>query len=187
MFRYLQGPKVVSAALIAGLAFMTFAPSSNALASGTLTPTVTVKSSVATNCTDSVTQPNTVTYDPIGANLAADAKDGSGFLTLNCTRLAAVSIDLDKGANSTGTTPNFVRNMLGAASTPDKLSYKIYQDSGYSTTLWGTTTSGTAMSVAGKGPGVGNQLKEYFYVDIPMNQNVQADTYTDTVTATITF
>ena len=186
MFRYLQGPRLASAALIAGLTFVTLAPSSNALASGTLSPTVTVQSSVATNCTDSVTQPNTIVYDPIGTNLTVDAKDGSGYLTLNCTRKDVVSIDLNKGANSTGTTPNFQRYMKGSVATPDTLSYKLYQDSGYAT-LWGSTTSGTAMSVTGLGPGTGNALKENIYIDIPMNQNVQADTYVDTVTATITF
>lgn len=182
--------KVSLARAVVASATLAFASVSVAGASGTLTPTITVKGHVSTNCTSSVTQPSTIEYDPIVTNASGGVDDkpaSTGSLVLNCTKNAAVTIDLNQGANATGTTPNFVRNMLGARTTPDKLAYQIYSDSAFSV-IWGTTSGGTSpVSVTGLGPGVGNQLTEPLYIEIPKGQNVASDNYVDTVTATITY
>ncbi len=167
------------------------ASSTASYATTTKTSTIPVSASVATNCTISTTSPSTIAYDPIVTNLAADAQNNSGNLLLNCTRNASISIDLNKGLHSIASGTYFQPELYGATVPHDVLKYTI--NKGNYTTLWGTTisvdgtTPGTALADTGKGPGGGNVLTETLFIDIPQNQNVQADSYTDTVTATVTY
>lgn len=160
-------------------------------AAGSKTTTIVTNATVATNCIISTNSPNTITYDPIVTNLSMDAQDNSGSLALNCTRNASISIDLDHGQHAIVSGSYFQPELYGAATPHDTLKYTI--NHGSYTGLWGTTTSvdgttkGTVLTDTGKGPGNGNKLTETLYIDIPMNQNVQADSYADSVIATVTY
>lgn len=175
----------------AGAAVLTLAlaavSASAAGAASTLSPspTINVSATVANNCTSTVTQPSTMTYDPIVTNSSSgtNATSATGALVVTCTKNDAVTIDLDKGLHSTGTSSPYTRNMLGSASTPDSLPYQIYSDA--YTTVWGSTTGGSTVSVTGAGPS--SSITKTLYISIPKGANVKADSYTDTVTATVTY
>src|SRR5579859_6907727 len=152
---------------------------------GTTTGSITVKSSVANNCTSSVTQPGTITYDPISANLTTDAQDSSGALVLNCTKGDSVSVDMNKGSHSAAAGSYFQPQMAGTGTNTDVLAYNIFTTSGY-TTVWGSTNSsdggtthGSTQTTTGLGPGTAHQITLTLYIDIPKAQNVSADTYQD--------
>lgn len=131
----------------------------------------------------------TIPYDPIVANLSSPAT-GTAILNLTCTLNTHATIDLNHGLNATPVGSYYAPNMIGAVASPDLLRYYVYSDSGY-TALWGTTTSSNGGSTAGTSVAYvalsGNTTPLTLYISIPANQNVQADTYSDTVTATVAY
>jgi spore coat protein U-like protein len=108
-------------------------------------------------------------YDPNSVG----ALDQSATFTLSCTKGTTATIGLNAGVNGT-------RNMKGAALPNDLLSYQLFQDTNR-TTAWDTTTT---LAVAAS-TGVANTLT--VYGRIPVAQFVTADSYSDTVTATVNF
>ena len=100
----------------------------------------------------------------------------SATVSATCTNTTAYTIALDKGANGTSETARLLK-ASGSAAT---LSYGIFSDSGY-TTNWGTT--------AGAQSGTGNGSAQNFtaYGKISSGQFVTPDSYTDTVTVTLTY
>lgn len=137
----------------------------------------------------SVNQPATIPYDPIVANLSTDATSQDGSLNVKCTRNAAAYIDLDHGLHATPAGSYFAPNMIGALGTPDSLKYFIYADQAH-TQLWGTTTSadgGTTAGTVGNITGTGAVVQYTLYIVVPKNQNVQADSYSDSMVATVTY
>ena len=186
--------RAVVAALAVAVVAVSVALFALPASAGSQTGSITVKSSVANNCTSSVTQPGTITYDPISANLSTAATDSSGSLVLNCTKGDSVSVDMDKGSNSAAAGSYFQPQMAGQTTgNTDKLQYNMYTTSGY-TTVWGSnnsadggTTHGSAQTTTGLGPGTAHKITLTLYIQIPATQNVSADTYQDTMTATITY
>lgn len=179
--------------LIAGLAatwLLSSLATSSAFAQstgGTLSPQAKIRG----HCSSAtVTQPPQIEYDPISANLSA-AATGVGHLLVTCTYNSIGTIDMDHGLNgaSAGSSAYFVPQMVGTGTTPPLLQYFIYSSPGASG-LWGTTTSDNGGTTAGSTvafTGTGAQVDFPFYISIPPDQNVPADTYTDTVTATVSF
>ena len=112
-------------------------------------------------------------YDPIGANDSA-ALNGSGALTVQCTRGASPRIQLDAGANENGT-----QRRLHSGGW--YLDYRLFSDSGRSNELTPSTwfEMGTAPSKAPR--------TQTVYASIAGNQDVPAGTYSDTVLATVDF
>lgn len=137
--------------------------------------------------TATVTQPPTIAYDPIVANLTAPAT-GTAQLYVTCTYQTIGTIDLDHGQHASPAGSYFAPNMAGST-TAALLSYFVYSAPGQ-TALWGTTTSnnggtlaGTTVSITGTGSAVAYPV----YIAIPPGQNVPADAYADTITATVSF
>lgn len=147
---------------------------SSRTAAATATANLSVSASVANNCTISTGAVAFGAYDPVVANASADL-DGTGSVTIACTKGATTSVELDLGANASGST-----RQLEASS--NYLTYQLYQDSGR-TTVWGTGTdkndTGVAPSKAARAFTV--------YGRVPAGQDVPAESYSDTVVATVNF
>ena len=148
---------------------------------GSGSTSLSVSASVANNCTISTGALAFGGYDPIVSNLSSPL-DGTGTVTIACTKGASTTIGLDTGThagNASGTT----RAMSDGAGTPSYLSYEIYQDSSRST-VWsnsggGLYTPAAAPSKAGRSYTV--------YGRVPAGQDPPAGSFTDTVTATVNF
>jgi spore coat protein U-like protein len=139
------------------------------------TANLAVSASVANNCTISTAALGFGSYDPVSAH-AATPLDGSGTVTIACTKGANTTISLDLGGNASGS-----QRRLKDGGT-NFLSYDLFQDAGR-TTVWGTggdvLTPPAAPSKAPRNYSV--------YGRVPANQDVPAGNYTDTVVATVNF
>jgi spore coat protein U-like protein len=146
-----------------------------ALAASPQTTSLAVSAAVSDNCTISSSPLAFGAYDPIVTHATA-ALDGSGGLTITCTKGAATTVGLDLGANAAGS----VRRMAAGS---ERLSYEMYQDSARST-VWGNSGSGlyTPPAAPSKAP------RTYtVYGKISAGQDVAAGNYGDTVVATVNF
>jgi spore coat protein U-like protein len=157
---------------ISGVAFLATVPTS---AQSPQTATLGVSANVNNNCTITTT-PATfgVAYDPVGAHLAANL-DGAGSVIVACTKGTSATIGLDPGGSFSGGT----RRMTDGT---DFLAYELYQPSGF-TTVWNTTTGLLSPAAAP------SKAPRTFTVNarIPMNQDVTAGSYADSVLASVNF
>jgi spore coat protein U-like protein len=158
------------------------AASASAMAAGNATATLTNTATIVASCTLSATG-FTNTYDPVTANAATSVKDASASVTYTCTNGGTGAlIALDGGAHETGTSAIPARHLAGATNATDLLAYNLYQEPTY-TTPWGYAT---ASELSATEDGV--QHIQTVYTEIPAGQSLlHVDTYSDTVTATITF
>jgi len=113
------------------------------------------------------------TYDP----LSTTDKEATNTISITCSNGTSYSIGLDGG--STGDIDN--RAMAGGT---DNLAYQIYQDSSHST-VWGNTP-GTD-TIDGTASSSSDSIDLTGYGVIPAEQDVAADDYSDTITATVTY
>jgi spore coat protein U-like protein len=119
-------------------------------------------------------------YDPMGTNLAAP-KDGSGTITVNCTKGAAYSVGIDGGqysAQASGTT-----RAMRHSTSAEYLSYELYTDA-TGTDRWGTAV---ADRVNGTGVGHATGVPLTVYARVPAGQEPTQGSYTDLVNATVYF
>ena len=141
---------------------------------------LSVTASVTANCTIATSPVAFGAYDPITTNASA-ALNATGTVSVTCTSGASTTVTLGQGANAgTGSSDAAPARRLSDGST-HFLTYSLYQDNGRST-VWGNT-AGTG--VASTGSGAQQSLTVYGSVDA--GQNVPAGSYSDTVTATVTF
>lgn len=121
-------------------------------------------------------------YNPISGSDATT----TGTVSVTCTNGTVAYVTLDEGANPAGTSSAAApeRQMAGTGANTDKLAYFLYQDN--SNTVWGNTSGvgGTGKSVTGSGV-IANLT---VYGTIPSGQtDVHSDSYSDIVSATVTF
>jgi spore coat protein U-like protein len=128
------------------------------------TATVPVSANVVGDCSI------TATGLAFGAYDRASGSAGTASITANCTLDLPASISLDDGIN-TG------RNMSNGSSS---LAYGLFKDSAH-TQSWAATTNALAIT------GTGADDAHTIYGTIASGQNVSKGSYSDTVTATITF
>jgi len=147
----------------------------NASVSGTGLTTATthfnVKASVQKACNIGASSLNFGAYSQAQIN-------ASSTISITCTNTTTYTVGLDAGT-ATGATVTS-RKMTGPSGAV--LTYKLFRDSAR-TLNWGNT-AGTD-TVAGTGNGAVQSLTVYGQVGVA--QNVRAGTYTDTITATITY
>jgi len=146
---------------------------------GTASDDLTVSASIASNCTiDASDSLAFGAYDPIVTNKSSDL-EGDGSISVICTNGSAVTIELDGGLNEDGAAPAApARRMISGA---NLLSYTLYSDAGL-LTLWAT---GAAVDVDDTGTGVASN--HTVYGSVAADQNVPVGSYSDTVSATVTF
>jgi len=154
------------------LAF-TLSPSDGLAASASAS--LTVSASVANNCTISTSALNFGSYDPIGVHASSNL-DGTGSVTITCTKGAVTTVGLDLGGNASGST----RRM---AAGPEMLTYELYKEVSR-VSVWGN--SGADLLDTGTAP---SRAPRSFtvYGRVPSGQDVSAGSYSDTVTATVNF
>jgi spore coat protein U-like protein len=143
---------------------------------------LSVSSTVPANCTISTTAIDYGNYDPISANTTGGADvTGSGTITYTCTSGTTATITLDQGSNSGAgsTDASPVRRLTDGDG--NSLGYQLYTNI-ERTTVWGNT-GGTGLGVTGNGSAQGATV----YGKINNGQNAAVGTYSDTVTATITY
>jgi spore coat protein U-like protein len=140
----------------------------------TATTTFQVTATVLSVCTVSATNLAFGNYDASSGT----PNDASSAVTTTCSNSTAYTVALNAGTGSGATVA--VRRMTNGANTLD---YSMYTTAGR-TTVWGDGTLST-VTQAGTGNGAGQALT--VFGRIPTGQYVTAGSYTDTVTATVTY
>ena len=131
-FRLKQLSKSLVVATLIGVAATIAASKAHA---GSANTNLAVSAQVNANCTISTSALAFGTYDPVVAN-AATALNGTGSITIACTKGSAPNVTLDNGQNYASST----RNMKNTGNT-DVLAYALYQPP--------NTTPGTACTFPG--------------------------------------
>ncbi len=101
----------------------------------------------------------------------------NGSVSFKCTVSAAITIQLNKGSSSSF-------NPRTMKLTTNVLDYNLYLNAAL-TTIWGDGTGGSS-TYSNSAPGTGT-VTVTVYGSIPALQNVPSGSYSDTITATITF
>ena len=149
-----------------------FTPSTSA---ATATADLTVSATVTNNCSISTAALAFGPYDPVVANAAANL-DGTGRVTIACTKGSTATVGLGTGSNASGST----RRLSDGSS--NYLTYELYQDSGRAT-VWNGGSG-----VLAPAPAPSKTARDFtVYGRIVANQDVPAGAYSDTVVATVNF
>jgi spore coat protein U domain-containing protein, fimbrial subunit CupE1/2/3/6 len=167
--------KMRGAAVAAAIAAVFATGSSDRVEALTATATLAVSATVSNNCTISTAALAFGSYDPIVTHAAA-VLNGTGTVTIACTKGVVTTIELGLGANASGVQ----RRMLIAG---EFLNYQIYSDAGR-TTVWGTGVTDDLNVVAAPSR---DPRSFTAYGQVAMGQDVSAGTYVDTVLATVNF
>lgn len=147
----------------------------------TATSNFTVTATVSANCTISTVGITFGAYDPVVANKTTP-KDANGTVTVACTDGAVTTIGMNQGTNPSGTSTAAAPDRRMSSGT-DYISFGLYQDAPRSV-LWSDV--GTPGVVSYTSTGVAPTTIN-IYGRIPAGQDVSVGSYTDTVTATISF
>jgi spore coat protein U-like protein len=148
-------------------------PSCSTTSSGVTFP-FTVTANVVNNCNIGTTAMS------FGSpSMLTSAVTSTSTISVQCTDGDAWELALNGGSTSGSVT---AREMKGATY-GSTVSYQLYTDSGRST-VWGDGTSSTSMVT---GTGTGSAVSVTVYGKVPAQTTPQPDTYSDTVTATISF
>lgn len=141
----------------------------------TRTATINVSATVVDNCIISAGALNLGTFD--GTNdLTANTN-----IAVRCSAGTDYTLDL-----STGSSGSYTNRTL--ANGAFSLIYNLYTASDYAT-IWGDTTGGSD-NVSGLGAGMGTLINHTVYGRLLASQNtgaIDAGSYSDTITATITY
>ena len=156
---------------VAGAAAAAAAALAPASSATTTTATFSVIAGVQTTC---IIAANTLSF----GSYVNSTDDGTGIVTVNCSLTTPYNIGLNAGT-STGATVT-TRKMTGPGGA--LLNYNLFQDSAH-TLNWGNTVGTDTVS------GIGNGVDQSYtvYGVLPAGQNVPPGSYTDTITATLTF
>lgn len=155
------------------LALALLGVSSLSLAQSTATDTFSVTATVENSC---VVTANDLAFGTVNVLSGTDV-DATSTIDVTCTNGATYEVGLDGGGEAD------VANRAMSDGGTGSLNYALYSDSGRSTN-WGNTTAVDV--VEGTGSGAVQTLT--VYGRIPQGQNtVAAGSYTDTVTATVTY
>jgi spore coat protein U-like protein len=165
-----------SLCVLAGLAVVAAIAAESRLSGQSSSASLTVTANVSKNCTITTSPVNFGAYDPVAANATAPL-DGTGILTVTCTKGAMAHVGLSPGSNAQGST----RRMQQSATS--FLTYEIYKDAGR-TIVWGNDI-GSNLDI---GPAPNRNPRTFTaYGRVPQAQDATVGSYTDTVVATVNF
>jgi spore coat protein U-like protein len=151
--------------------------------------TLTANTQVDTNCNVSTTALVFGVYDPILGNKTLPLNTSSGKVTITCVKDTQPTIALSFGSFLSGGK----RHMRHGTNLSEFLPYELYQPSttapGGLCVFPGTVAWGTVGAEIFTPPPAPNKNSRSFNVcgTVPAGQNVEVGTYSDTVTATVTF
>ena len=141
----------------------------------TATANLAVSATVTNNCTISTAALAFGTYDPVVANTSANL-DGTGRVTVACTKGSTATIGLGTGSNGSGA----ARRMSDGSG--NYLSYELYSDSGRAA-VWNTGSGLLSPTAA-----TSKTARDFtVYGRVSGNQDVPSGAYSDTVVATVNF
>ncbi len=153
-------------------------PAGQVVAPGTYTDTLST-ATTSFQVTAIVAASCTITANPLAfGNYAGLVLNSTTTILVTCSKSTTYNVGLNAGTSTGATVTN--RSMTGPAST--LLNYKLFRNSAM-TTNWGNTV-GTD-TVAGTGSGAAQSLTVYGQVSA--GQFVRPGSYTDTITATLTY
>lgn len=137
-----------------------------------------VKLVITESCDIHTAAPTDVNFGVQARAAAAVSVTATGSVTVNCSPNTTYSIGLNGGNNASATPAPGDRRMQGGLGA--FVPYDLYQDLA-AITFWG---NGAGSSVTGSGTGANQVYQVYGKLT---NLNFPADTYADTVTATVTY
>lgn len=143
----------------------------SAQAAGTQSATMSLSTEVVANCTISADTLTVSGYDPIVAHKTAHFEQKSN-VNVTCTNGSPVTITLNDGQND---------GRQLKSGTDKYLDYELYSNE-TRTAVWGNTA---LTGVKTTGTGLAEEVP--VYMRVTAGQNVPAGTYTDVVTAVVTF
>jgi spore coat protein U-like protein len=158
---------------IAGMSLLVGAQTA---AADTATDTFAVTATVANSCTVTAADLAFGTY----VQTAGTATDATSAVAVNCTTGASYTVSLNAGA---GTGATFATRIMESGS--NDLNYTLYRNAAH-TEVWGDGTS-SSNTVTGTGNGAIQNLTVYGRVFADQSDTAPASSYSDTVTATVTY
>ena len=138
------------------------------------TDTFAVTATVVDSCSVSANDLDFGNYDP----LALAATTASTTIDVTCTLLAPFTVALDSGVNGADIDNREMSD--GSAA----LGYQLFSDAPLST-VFGDGLIGSTVAGVGAGPLV--PVNVPVFGQIPLGQNMEAGSYSDTITVTLTF
>jgi spore coat protein U-like protein len=164
-----QSNRTLSLAITASVGILTLGLASTAANATTATNTFNVTASVVSSCLVSAPALSFGTYN-------STQIDATTTLTVTCTNNTTYNVGLDKGLNGGSVS---TRQMKSGSYT---LNYSLFSDSGR-TVNWGNTAGTDTV------PGTGNGSAQNItvYGRLPGAQVLNIGSYTDTITATVTY
>jgi spore coat protein U-like protein len=166
--------KILTATLAAG------ALAAGVAQAATTTTTFQVTATVPAVCKVSAVALPFPNYTPLGGN-----KSGSTNIAVLCTNKTPFKVALDKGSTVGGAISQ--RLMVGLVAATNTLQYNLYTDPAF-TTLFGDGTTG--VQVSGTGVGLSTAVNVPVYGQLPdsaANQLVIPDSFSDTITVTVSY
>lgn len=133
----------------------------------------TASATVVNNCLISATN---MAFTSTG--VLSSALNATGAITARCTNGDAYEIALSSGASGNVAARQMQRSGGGGA-----VNYQLYTDAAR-TSAWGDGTAGTTMAT---GTGSGNAVSITVYGRVPAQTTPMPGSYSDTITATISF
>jgi spore coat protein U-like protein len=153
-------------------------PAGQVVAPGTYTDTLST-ATTSFQVTAIIAPSCTITTSPLAfGNYTGLVLNSTTTILVTCSKSSTYNVGLNAGTSTGATVTN--RSMSGPSSA--LLNYKLFSNAGL-TTNWGNTV-GTD-TVAGTGSGASQSLT--VYGQVPAGQLVRPGSYTDTITATLTY
>lgn len=159
---------------IAGVGFML--PSAQA---ATVTSTFNATATVNASCR--ILSTSDVAFGAFTPAVAGTLT-ANGNVQSRCTRTTAYAVSLDAGSTVGGTYAMRLMTPATGGNT-DFLQYNLYTTAGLAT-VFGDGTAGTGTI---SGTGTGAAVNTVVYGSLSLNQFIQPDSYSDVITATVTF
>ncbi|HZZ03745.1 spore coat U domain-containing protein [Paraburkholderia sp.] len=153
--------------------FLLLAPGCAALTTSGGSFGFTASATVVNNCLISATN---VAFTSTG--VLSSALNATGAITARCTNGDAYEIALNSGSSGNVAARQMQRSGGGGA-----VNYQLYTDAAR-TSAWGDGTAGTTMAT---GTGSGNAVAITVYGRVPAQTTPMPGSYSDTITATISF
>ena len=183
---------VLAITALCGISMQTLADAPEA--HGSLTGQIGVQVKIGESCvigngssSSNVNQWGTLNFGSYGdLNYVIDGtvtnSDGSQAVTIKCSEGLSPTLTLDAGAHSAGGT---TRKLAGTATNDTLITYHLYLDAARSQEI----IPNVAMSLAAVTDGSPHEIPVYGRISPDDNgtKSPQADTYSDTVTATLTW
>jgi len=142
----------------------------------TVSTTFDVTATVVDACSVSATDLDFGSYDPSSGT----ALDGSSTISANCTVGTGYTLSLDIGGGGGA----YTQRLMDSAGT-DTLGFNLFTDAAR-TQVWGDGSGATA-TVSSTGAGLLTSNNHTVYGRIPISQDVEPESYSSTITVTVTY